>query len=71
MPSRKASPRKSQEPILLVESKADIDISLRDSEELSDCQLICGPYHFNLHKVVLASHSDYFRIAFKTGTFKV
>jgi len=44
---------------------------LRESEELSDCKLICGPYHFNLHKVILASQSDYFKAAFKQGTFKV
>ena len=51
--------------------KADPDTRLRDSEELSDCTLICGPYHFNLHKFALASQSDYFKTAFKKGTFKV
>ena len=44
---------------------------LHESEEFSDCKLICGPYHFNLHRVILASQSDYFRAAFKQGTFKV
>ena len=44
---------------------------LHQSEEFSDCKLICGPYHFNLHKVILASKSDYFKAAFKHGTFKV
>lgn len=71
MPSRKASPRKSYPPMLSIVIKADIDTSLRESEELSNCKSMCGPYHFNLHEAVLASHSDYFRTAFKTGTFKV
>ena len=31
---------------------------LHQSEEFSDCKLICGPYNFNLHKVILASQSD-------------
>lgn len=44
---------------------------LHQSEEFSDCKLICGPYNFNLHKVILASQSDYFRTAFKQGTFEV
>ncbi|KAM0708098.1 hypothetical protein Q7P35_004747 [Cladosporium inversicolor] len=43
---------------------------LHQSEEFSDCTLICGPCYFNLHKVILASQSDYFRAAFKHGAFK-
>jgi hypothetical protein len=44
---------------------------LHQSEEFSDCKLICGPYHFNLHKVILASQTDYFKAAFRQGAFKV
>lgn len=41
------------------------------SEEFSDCKIICGPYHFNVHKIILSVQSDYFRAALKRGTFKV
>lgn len=52
-------------------SNTDLFTRLHQSQEFSDCKIVCGPYHFNLHKVILASHSDYFKTAFKTGTFKV
>lgn len=72
-------PSKPTRPALLSEyplsqcvftSNAELFGRLHQSEEFSDCKVICGPYHFKLHKVILASHSDYFKTAFKTGTFK-
>jgi hypothetical protein len=44
---------------------------LRDTEEHSDCKVICGPYHYNLHKTVLVAQSEYSRAALKPGNFKV
>jgi len=43
----------------------------RDSEEYSDCKLICGTHEFKLHKIILMTQSEYFRSAFKKGAFKV
>lgn len=42
-----------------------------DSEEFSDCKIICGSYHFNVHKIILSVQSEYFRAALKRSTFKV
>ena len=41
------------------------------SEEHSDCTIICGPYHFKVHKLVIGAHSEYFRTALKANTFQV
>jgi hypothetical protein len=43
---------------------------LRNTEEHSDCKVICGPYQYNLHKAVLVGQSEYFRAALKPGNFK-
>lgn len=43
---------------------------LHESEEYSDCKIICGQYQFNVHKLVLASQSEYFKTAFKKDSFK-
>jgi hypothetical protein len=45
--------------------------SLHDTEEHSDCKVICGPYRYNIHKTVLVAQSEYFRAALKPGNFKV
>jgi hypothetical protein len=44
---------------------------LRETEQFSDYKVVCGPYQFNLHKAVLSSQSEYFRVALKSGTFKL
>ncbi|KAL1586300.1 hypothetical protein WHR41_05568 [Cladosporium halotolerans] len=43
---------------------------VHESEQHSDCTIVCGPYHFKVHKVILAIQSKYFKTAFKNGTFK-
>jgi len=39
--------------------------------EFSDCKIICGSYEFDVHKVIICGHSDYFKISLKQNTFKV
>ena len=51
--------------------EANIVSRARVSEEYSDCKLICGTHEFKLHKIILATQSDYFESAFKKGAFKV
>ena len=50
---------------------ADFYPSHFKSEEYSDCTIICGPYHFKVHKLVIGAHSGYFRTALKADTFQV
>ncbi|GAB7331570.1 hypothetical protein MBLNU13_g02952t3 [Cladosporium sp. NU13] len=40
------------------------------SEEHSDCTIICGPYHFKVHKLAIGVHSEYFRTVMKADTFQ-
>jgi len=44
---------------------------VHDAGDFSDCKIVCGWYEANVHKVVLGTQSDYFKTAFKKGTFKV
>ena len=46
-------------------------LKLLQSEEHSDCTIICGPYHFKVHKLAIGAQSEYFRIALKANTFQV
>ncbi|GAB7362809.1 hypothetical protein MBLNU230_g3112t1 [Neophaeotheca triangularis] len=39
------------------------------SGEHSDLKVICGPYHFRVHKAVLCCQSDFFKAACKDGRF--
>lgn len=58
-------------PVLLIYTGADFYPSCFKSEEHSDCTIICGPYHFKVHKLVIGAHSEYFGTALKADTFKV
>ena len=57
--------------ILLVCTDANLCQKHFASEEHSDCTIICGPYHFKVHKLAIGAHSEYFRAAMKADTFQV
>jgi hypothetical protein len=52
-------------------SDTDFRLSYFKTEEDSDCTIVCGPYHFKVHKILIGSHSEYFRTALKANNFKV
>lgn len=56
--------------LLYLPFQTDFTTRLHESEAFSDCKVICGPYHFNTHKTILCSQSEYFLKALKSGTFK-
>ena len=37
----------------------------------ADFTIICGHYHFKVHKAVITAQLEYFKAAFKANTFKV
>lgn len=45
-------------------------LMLHDSEQFSDCTIVCGPCQFKAHKFLLSTHSEYFSKAFQIDTFK-